>query len=121
HRARKIHVVNKCLVVAGTGHVGMSQRFQETAGRTWNDVAGKGKSPMDICRALAGAFVADCQSTGMKTPELGALVGFPNKKGGPQLCEFQTSNFQPELKDTGTWFVSMGSGQLIADSYLAFG
>lgn len=122
HKAQKVRVIKKTVIVAGTGHVGGAQRFLETAERAWDlQIAGKGKSPMDTCRILSAEFIKDCQSTGMQKPSLGALVAFPSTKGGgPQLCEFQTSDFQPELKDTGCWFVSMGSGQLIADSYLAF-
>jgi 20S proteasome alpha/beta subunit len=123
HKAQKVRVVSKSLIVAGTGHVGGAQRFVETTQRTWDQVAGanKNNSPMDICRHLSAAFIKDCQGTGMQKPSLGALVAFPSTKGGgPQLCEFQTSDFQPELKDAGCWFVSMGSGQIIADSYLAF-
>lgn len=127
HLACKIAVIKGSVIVAGTGHVGSAQRFREVAELAWmNEIAGKGKSPVAAAKVFAKYGIADLEETGLQPARkdghhsLGALVAFPSSKGGPQLCEFQTSDFQPELKDAGTWFVSMGSGQLIADSYLAF-
>ena len=120
HKACKLSVIRDSIIIAGTGEVGAKQRFCETAERAWPQIAGQGKSPLDMCRALAAEGIKDFMSTNMPVGKFGALVGFPNTKKGAQLCEFSVSNFQPELKDSGAWFVSMGSGQQIADSYLAF-
>jgi hypothetical protein len=38
----------------------------------------------------------------------------------PCLIEFATNNFQPEYKEKKMFFVSMGSGQPLADPFLAF-
>ena len=38
----------------------------------------------------------------------GSLVAFPHN-GEFELCEFRTSNFQPEFKTDDIWYVSMGS------------
>jgi hypothetical protein len=40
--------------------------------------------------------------------------------GQPFLVEYDTANFQPEIKEGKTFFVSMGSGQMLADPFLAF-
>lgn len=121
HLACKLSVLKGGLIIAGTGQVGAKQRFCQTAERAWKElIAGKGLAPVEMCRILAAEAVRDFSSTGMPNGQFGALVAFPATKGGPQLCEFTIDNFQPELKDAGSWFVSMGSGQLIADSYLAF-
>jgi Proteasome subunit len=120
HLACKISVLKGGLIIAGTGQVGAKQRFCETAEKKWREIAGQGKTAVEMCRALSEAAQVDFGSTGMEKGTFGALVAFPNTKGGPQLCEFGVAGFQPELKDAGSWFVSMGSGQLIADSYLVF-
>jgi hypothetical protein len=41
-------------------------------------------------------------------------------KDGPFLAEFGTTDFQPEIKTGKLFFVSMGSGQMLADPFLAF-
>jgi hypothetical protein len=41
-------------------------------------------------------------------------------KDGPFLAEFATTNFQAEMKTGKIFFVSMGSGQMLADPFLAF-
>jgi len=38
----------------------------------------------------------------------------------PQLVEFDPVGFQPEIKKDNLHFVSMGSGQILADPFLAF-
>ena len=40
--------------------------------------------------------------------------------GAAQLIEFGTVDFQPEIKKDRLHFVTMGSGQLLADPFLAF-
>jgi len=51
--------------------------------------------------------------------QYGALVAYPTGTKA-NLCEFSVVDFQPELKTDKLWFVSMGSGQLITDPFLAF-
>jgi hypothetical protein len=40
--------------------------------------------------------------------------------GGAELIEFGTLDFQPEIKKDQLHFVAMGSGQVLADPFLAF-
>jgi hypothetical protein len=119
HLACKVSVIADQVIVAGTGQVGLKQRFCETVEKLWASGQMKGKSPLEMARQISAAGVQDFGSTGANKGEFGALVAFPNK-AGPSLFEFQIADMQPEMKDDGTWFVSMGSGQQIADSYLAF-
>lgn len=121
HLACKISVLDGSVIVAGTGYTGTSQRFcdvVETALLNLDDY--QKTAPVGVGRLLCTAGLKDFQSTMMKAGLFGALVAFPSTKGGPQLCEFHEKDFQPDLKDAGTWFTSMGSGRPIADSYLAF-
>lgn len=120
HRACKIAVISDQVIVAGTGQVGMNQRFCDTVEKMWTGQQAKGKSPIDVGRLVSAAAVKDFQGTGAPKGAYGALMAFPSGKHGGSLIEFQVADLQPEMKDSGTWFVSMGSGQLIADSYLAF-
>jgi len=59
-------------------------------------------------------------STYLKPGQYAALVAFPCQKH-PHLCEFYSTDFQPELKeDKRLWFVSLGSAQSITDPFLGF-
>ena len=126
HRACKIEVVQNAVIVAGTGQVGMKQRLVERVDQLWAVQPGKlecikaGKTPIEICNTICSEMVNSFATTKANMGVFGALVAFPHSKSGSQLCEFATTDFQPELKDKGTWFVSMGSGQSLADPYLAF-
>ncbi|HEX8109090.1 MAG TPA: hypothetical protein VF516_15260 [Kofleriaceae bacterium] len=125
HPACKISVLDGSVIVAGSGYTGTLQRFCDVVEDTLlncADCAGyQQKRPIEIGRILCTAGRKDFQSTMMKDGIFGALVAFPSVMGrGPQLCEFHEKDFQPDLKDAGTWFVSMGYGRPIADSYLAF-
>ena len=50
----------------------------------------------------------------------GALLAAGNSKSGPFLIEYGPTDFQPEIKTGKLFFVSMGSGQILADPFLAF-
>jgi len=109
------------MIIAGTGHIGAMQRFCETSTLVWRAIGSTVKSipPLQLCRSLCREAIDDARTTFLDTPQLGALVAFPNQQGA-QLCEFSMTGFQPELKDENTWFVSMGSGQALGDPFLAF-
>lgn len=121
HLACKIEVLSDTMIIAGAGSVGSMQRFCEVSQVVLESTRGQiAKSPpLKLCRTLSAGAIEDAKATHLRSPELGALVAFPSPRG-PQLCEFSQSNFQPELKDKGTWFVSMGSAQQLGDAYLAF-
>lgn len=119
HPCQKLRVIQKRVVVACTGAVGLGQRFEDVIEKTLEAKALVDKSPIDIGRILAARAIQDFNSTGISPKGIGALVGFSAGKR-PHLCEFDTLTFQPELKVDPVWFCSMGGGQFIGDTFLSF-
>jgi hypothetical protein len=115
---KKIHVIGDKILVAGTGELGLGQRFCAQVQTAHNNNVFKGLRT-DVGRVLCAAGVKDFGETGAPKGAYGALVAFPLNNAF-ELCEFQTSNFQPEFKTDDIWYVSMGSGQAIADPCLGF-
>jgi len=119
----KIAVVGDRVIVAGTGAVGLGQRFQGVVKAAWDAKAFQ-KPCLDCCRSLATSGVNDFRSTG--TPfnnqigfGFGALMAAPLEDRA-QLVEFAISDFQPEVKNEKLHFVSMGSGQMLAEPFMGF-
>lgn len=120
HSARKIDIVSKAVIVAGTGQVGLGQRFKATVEKLWIDNKLKGDEH-DRSRIMATAALTDFQGTGAPPGKFGALVASPMSGNRFSLCEFAVADFQPELKTAAKCcYVSMGSGQALADPFLAF-
>lgn len=117
-KVQKAFVINDGnVIVAGTGQVGMGQRFNDVVQKVFTNGRCKNKRPLDIARELSTEARKDFSATMAHENQFGALVGFCSLKA-PQLCEFAQRDFQPELKDPKMWFVSMGSGQPITDPFL---
>lgn len=112
----KISIIQDRFILAGTGQVGMGQRFAWTVDDLWSRKQLKGGDPIVMSRTIAAAAINDYQSTGAKNA-YGALLAFPSSKR-VEICEFAVQDFQPELKTDQLWYASMGSGQLLADPYL---
>lgn len=108
------------VILAGTGEVGMGQRFAEII----EDVHKQGafskpeNTPIKLGCGLAQLAIQNFQVTAANLAGYGALLAFCSN-GNPHLCEFAIGTFQPELKTNDIWYVSMGSGQLIVDPFLA--
>jgi 20S proteasome alpha/beta subunit len=117
HQARKIEIVSNQVIVAGTGQVGLGQRFAAKVKELWGNNKLKG-TEVESSRIIAEEALKDFSSTGAQRGSFGALVAFP-KSQEVHLCEFASADMQPELKTKKAWFVSMGSGQSLADPYLA--
>lgn len=115
---KKIYLVGDS-ILAGTGQVGLGQRFRAVLEKTRSDGKMKG-SPLEGVKTLCREGIADFGSTSAPKGQYAAVVAFPTTKWGPQLCEFAASDFQPELKDERLWWVSLGSAQPITDPFLAF-
>jgi hypothetical protein len=118
--AKKVHILcEQRMILAGTGEVGMGQRFSEVIEDAYKKgVFRSGNTPVQVGTALSSFAVQNFASTNAPNGSFGALLAFP-LADKPQLCEFAVSNFQPELKTADIWYVSMGSGQLIVDPFLA--
>ncbi|MDE0282902.1 MAG: hypothetical protein OXN16_17775 [Gammaproteobacteria bacterium] len=120
-KVNKITVIGDRVIVAGTGEVGLGQRFNAVVQTAWQDRNKPfNKSPIEVGKHLASCAIKDYQSTHLKNINFGALVAFPTS-GKAHLCEFAVGNFQPEQKtDESLWYASMGSGQPITDPFLGF-
>lgn len=116
---KKITLIDNKIIVAGTGAVGLNQRFTHEIQKGWKEKAFSDKKPIEAAAEMSRRAIANFQSTFIQTPQYGALVAFPCDKG-LQLCEFDPASFQPELKTDHLWYASMGSGQGIADPFLGF-
>src|SRR5690349_3966590 len=116
---KKIDIIGERVIVAGTGAVGMGQRFTAVVDKAWQEkvFAKQQHSAIDIGKHLCAEGVKDFQSTGAQPGRFGALVAFVCREK-PCLIEFGVTDFQPELKTSNIWYVSMGSGQKIADPFL---
>jgi hypothetical protein len=115
---KKIAIIEGKIIVAGTGEIGLGQRFCDTVQQGW----GKKhffQNKVEATRRVAADATNDFAATHVNRGTYGALVAFPSAKQA-ELCEFAVSNFQPELKTEDLWYVSMGSGQSIADPCLGF-
>jgi hypothetical protein len=134
--AIKIRIIGSAVLTATTGAVGLGQRFNELM----MDLSARGQLQMPgpkvmlqathICNLALKDF-SRTMSMLQQQPDrgwgLGALVAMP-LNDRPELFEFDHVQFHPERKgdpdehnrDRTSRFVSMGSGQLIADPFLGF-
>ena len=116
----KIEIIDDQVILAGTGSMGLGQRFYEVVKNSWRGGEFKKlNSAVDYGKRLSVLGINDFQETGLKVGNYGALAAFPTK-GTPTLCELSLSDFQPELKTNRLWYVAMGGGQPIADPFLGF-
>lgn len=115
----KVKLVDEGCMWAGTGAVGLGQRFQCVLHKNRESLKLKQKreaieAVTDICKHV----VTDFADTRVPPGMFGALLAF-YANNSFHLCEYEPSRFQPELKLGDTCFVAMGSGQSIADPFLA--
>lgn len=143
--AKKIQIIGSAVLTATTGAVGLGQRFKEVM----NDLHARGLLPLkdtrgeppfrDVPVMAQGIHISNAtlknfertMSVAQQQPDrgwgLGALVALPIMDRA-ELFEFDPVQFHPERKgdpdehqrERTTRYVSMGSGQVIADPFLAF-
>lgn len=117
---RKIEIIGDQVIVAGTGFVGHQQRFTATVKELFDKKEVWGKNTLGIGRGLSAAGVADFSSTKAPMSQYAALVAYKSTDHDFNLCEFSAEGFQPEIKELGgLWWVSIGSGQMIVDPFMA--
>ena len=118
----KLSIIDGKVILAGTGAVGLGQRFQAIVDSHWKKKTFQ-KSCVECTKLLSANTINDFQSTGLRPTQhgygFGALVAAPMEKRA-ELVEFGVADFQPERKDGKLNFVTMGSGQLLADPFMAF-
>ena len=115
--ARKIEIIENSIICAGTGQLGLGQRFCHQLGEAYRSKKFAGMGAVDTGRVMAEVGMADFAKTNVTKGQYGALVAFIARKE-LQLCEFAAADLQPELKTDQIWYASMGSGQTIADPFL---
>lgn len=123
----KINIISQKIIIACTGAVGLSQRFYSVVKAAWDPPNKWFQKPCNECiREIARAALKDFDHTGVQRfppaqggLQFGSLMAAP-LDGAAQLIEFSPSDFQPEIKRDHLHFVSMGSGQVLADPFLAF-
>jgi len=127
-KTEKIETVDSRIIVAGSGEVGKGQRFKEIVRiASQNNKFSKGETAIGVTKHISHEAIKDFSFTfsgnasagEFSKHQYGAIIAFP-LGSTLSLCEFHPFNFQPELKDKNIWFVSLGSGQNIADPFLAF-
>ena len=116
---RKIDVIDDKIIIAGTGPIGLGQRFTEMTKLLWENKAFRNKSIFEIGRLISHNTIKDFDSTFQKVGAFGALTAMPNQTKA-ELIEFSLADFQPEVKSEINWYASMGSGQHVADPLLGF-
>jgi hypothetical protein len=119
----KLAIIGGKVIVAGTGAVGLGQRFQAFVQNAWDTNVFQQKC-IDCALNLAANTVGNFKATHVPYNQhagwgYGALLAGAFADG-PGLAEFGLLDFQPELKTGKLHFVTMGSGQLLADPFVAF-
>jgi hypothetical protein len=119
----KIQIVGGKVIIAGTGEVGLGQRFHQIVASGWSNKHFQ-KSCMECSTIIAGETIKNFHSSGTPLRQ-GSGYGFSAVMAAPfnrsnELVEFGIGNFQPEHKQTPLHFVSVGSGQMLADPFIAF-
>ncbi len=113
----KVAVIGEEVVLAGTGEVGLGQRFENILQSVHTAGHFAKRDRFEITQIIARNAVDNFNTTAAQPGLYGALLGFKCIDGF-QLCEFAVKDFQPEFKTPKNCFVSMGSGQLNADPLL---
>lgn len=114
---KKIEILHGRMIVAGTGQIGMGQRFCNSLDLGYANKAFNGMNAVQMATKMSQMAIQDFQSTAANRGIYGALAAYP-ASNKIELCEFATADFQPELKTSSIWYASMGSGQLIVDPFL---
>ena len=114
---KKIDVFHKKVILAGTGDVGLCQRFALIIEKYWLREDLDAKHNIEIGKDLSRLAIQDFNYTFKNPGTFGAIVAFPHNDNF-HLCEFGLNDFQPEFKNSKIWYISMGIGQNISDPLL---
>lgn len=114
---KKIQILHDSIIVAGTGAVGLGQRFCNVIHNGYSTNKFRGMNGIQMASEITHLAIEDFIHTRVQPGQYGALAAF-QAGHDIHLCEFGITDLQPELKTAGIWYASMGSGQLIADPFL---
>ena len=118
----KIKVFPGNVIVARTGSIGYAQRLHEHIEAAIKGAVFTNFAARECTNNISNRFITDLVGSmaptgGPNGIGFGALIA-THLKDGPLLAEFGTHDFQPEVKTEKLFFVSMGSGQVLADPFL---
>jgi hypothetical protein len=117
-RTEKLDIVGGEIILAGTGSLGLRQRFRDIVQDSWKKELLRKSRPIELGKYLSINAIADFSSTRAPTGAFGAMLAFPCQES-PFICTFDTEHFQPELIEARLWYDSMGSAKPITDPFLA--
>jgi Proteasome subunit len=120
----KIRIFEQNIIVACTGAIGYSQRLHDHIEMAVRGGVFKQQNRRECFTNISKRFLSDLQSSmAQVNPQtgigFGAIVALVHSNT-PYLVEFGSKDSQYEEKDGKIFFVSMGSGQILADPFLAF-
>jgi hypothetical protein len=120
----KIEIFSESVIVATTGAIGYSQRLHYHVKEAIRGHVFKNYDSRECTNNISKRFLTELGNSmanwhPQEGVRFGALIA-ANLKDGPCLAEFGTNDFQPEIKGEKIFFVSMGSGQMLADPFLSF-
>ncbi|HKI38527.1 MAG TPA: hypothetical protein VKA46_42155 [Gemmataceae bacterium] len=114
---QKTFLVAPDVIFATTGAGGLGQRLeyilQALRGHAndWHD-----QHHLHHSILISRNMIENMRRTFLPPGGSGALLAFACENGC-HLCEFAVADCQQEMKTADTWFVSMGSGQMITDPF----
>ena len=118
-KTKKVTIIDDDKIMCGAGEVALSQRFAQVINRFWEQPEISQKSNIDIGVALFQSAFQDFRNTNSGFHQFAACLAFFHNDDF-HLCEFPINTGLPEFKSKDLWYVSMGSGQYIADPFLGF-
>jgi 20S proteasome alpha/beta subunit len=113
---QKTFIVGNDVIFATAGAGGLGQRLEFILQGLRQAQDWRGAHHLPIALEISRRMLQNLQHTFQGPGQLGALVAFACQNAF-HLCEFALTDFQPEMKTKDTWFVSMGSGQMITDPF----
>jgi 20S proteasome alpha/beta subunit len=130
---KKLEILEGAIILGTSGFVGLGQRVRDDVQRIWNENKLAGKNPTEAMRIIREAMLGDIQSE-LQMASLSRNVVGPNVAAETALCATMMTipvkkepclfhfNHQCSVECvTNTLpFVALGSGQTIADPFLAF-
>jgi hypothetical protein len=117
-RTEKLDIVGNEVILAGTGSLGLRQRFRDIIeDALGNDLLRKSR-PIELGKYFSATALQDFSSTRAPMGTFGAMLAF-SCQNIPYICTFDPESFQPELIETRLWYDSMGSAKPITDPFLA--
>ena len=113
----KTFVIEADVLLAGTGSVGLGQRFSAVVSGIRKQPDWDSRTEIEKGKLFSAGGLSEFSQTFLKPGQYGSLVAY-EARGKLHLCEFAIQDFQPEWKTAKLWFASMGSGQTIVDPFL---